>query len=697
MLSATQITTPTIGATLPFTVTRDGRTLTPVLTIRTDRRWLTERAVLSPASLATQQLVATGPGEVVVNVSAEGLTDSVTVRVVPPKPLVTALSGPTGRTHLAAGDTLTVRGYAMHQVTPTQLFPASLGLVAAAPSDSATLRLITSVETVGSCGGRAASYHLVPTNVDVEIPLTTSYTRARSGELTLAAGESAPLTSGATGCLRLAPAVANARYLLAWVDDRRIVQAQTQFEVPYPADMMVTLQDQSGPATLRAMPSVTPSAPSRTFSAGWSAGRMTSAPFPTSAALQQPINDPPFSACSTTPTSPDWAIYCRTTPWVVGATFNYQPIASGRAATTARIIAVSPKVVAAVIQADSSLIAPLALTRIQETLDFLSSQYLAFIRASFGNSRDPISSPGSGQLVVMFEAGGVKNTIRSNSDFTVPSGAFSHTSMLLTASNCYAVPQACNLPGVDEIMVHEIVHTAQFLWNRETRNGVQPFGQTWSLEGGAVLHQVFTDLERNGVSWTANTQFESFAPSDPRRLISVFTGGIVTSFTAGYFSSAAFLRDLMQRLVVEHNVPFTVAIQEVQIGAMEGWYGIGVGGVSYGQGLVPRMRARLGPSWDPVQAMLQWTMSEAADDLTNNPLYQDVTNHTSPREFNGLYVHNGISPSGGVTAGSGLLVSTSAPSGNSGVFQIDDPAAGGSYTTTSSVGPSVHWLLLRVR
>ena len=61
------------------------------------------------------------------------------------------------------------------------------------------------------------------------------------------------------------------------------------------------------------------------------------------------------------------------------------------------------------------------------------------------------------------------------------------------------------------------------------------------------------------------------------------------------------------------------------------------------------------------------------------------------------YVHNGVTPSGGVSAGSGATTSKTSPSGNSGVFQFDDAAAGGSYVATSTVGGSVRWMVLRVR
>ena len=697
-MSATLLTTPTIGATLAFTVTRDGQAVTPTLTVRTERRWLTERAVLNAGSLAARQLVAAGPGEVVVNVAADGLTDSVIVRVVPARPLITALSGPAGRTHLGTGDTLAIRGYGMQTVVPDQLFPGTLGVSKATTSDSATLRLVTSAAASGGpCTGRTVAYRFMPTNVDLEIPVGTPYTRARAGELALATGEAVALTSTAAACLRVAPQAANARYLLAWVDDRRMVQAETQFEVPAPGDVTVQLQDQSGPPATVSGAVFAAAAPAPDAFAPMGSSGRTSSLMASRAQAASAFMDVPFAACGSTPTAAAWAIYCRTTPWVVGATFNFQPTAVGRPATTARIVATRPKVVAAVIQADESFLAPAALTRIEATLDFLDTQYLASLRQSLGTTRDVVTSPGSGQLVVMFEAGGTANTIRTTTDGSVPQGAFSFVSMLLNATNCYAIPANCNDGGVDPIIVHETTHTYQFLSNRELRNGQSPFGQSWSLEGGAALHEMLTALERHSIAWNANTQFESFAGSDPRRQTAIFTNGNVGPFTLGYRGSAAFFRYLAQRLVTERGMTWTDALREVQIGSIEGWYGIGFGGASYGQGLVPRMRTRFGPSWHPADALLEWTMAQAADDLTTNPRFQDLTSRTAPREVNGLYVHNGVTPSGGVSAGSGTTTSKTSPSGNSGVFQIDDAAAGGSYVATSTVGGSVRWMVLRVR
>ena len=63
----------------------------------------------------------------------------------------------------------------------------------------------------------------------------------------------------------------------------------------------------------------------------------------------------------------------------------------------------------------------------------------------------------------------------------------------------------------------------------------------------------------------------------------------------------------------------------VLVGALEGWYGINEENQEHGAGLTKRMQKVLGSQWNPTDALLQWTMSEAADDLPSNKTYQNLT------------------------------------------------------------------------
>jgi hypothetical protein len=70
------------------------------------------------------------------------------------------------------------------------------------------------------------------------------------------------------------------------------------------------------------------------------------------------------------------------------------------------------------------------------------------------------------------------------------------------------------------------------------------------------------------------------------------------------------LRDLQARLVAA-GMPREAAMAEVSRGAVEGWYGAdGEGGAS--AGLAGRMRARLGPAWDPAARRGESVLSAAS-------------------------------------------------------------------------------------
>ncbi len=127
---------------------------------------------------------------------------------------------------------------------------------------------------------------------------------------------------------------------------------------------------------------------------------------------------------------------------------------------------------------------------------------------------------------------------------------------------------------------------------------------------------------------------------------------------------------------------------------MEGWWGINAGNQQNGSGLTARMRARLGASWNPTDALLDWTMSTAADDLTSNPKYQNLT----IRQFMPSTGSNRIRPHGDALR-DGVSVTVRRQSGNTGVFELED-LSGGSYVASATVAgtasDTLEWLLLRI-
>jgi hypothetical protein len=156
--------------------------------------------------------------------------------------------------------------------------------------------------------------------------------------------------------------------------------------------------------------------------------------------------------------------------------------------------------------------------------------------------------------------------------------------------------------------------------------------------------------------------------------------------TWGYYDASSLLRDLQSRLVAA-GVPREAAMAEVSRGAVEGWYG--AGGVS--AGLAGRMRARLGPAWDPAAAVLLWTASQAADDQTSstalaNPTYYGV----------GGDERYGWKPAAEVRAGSGQGAEVTQVAGGSFYVRVKGGRAESTLSAVSST-PDTRWMIARVR
>lgn len=114
------------------------------------------------------------------------------------------------------------------------------------------------------------------------------------------------------------------------------------------------------------------------------------------------------------------------------------------------------------------------------------------------------------------------------------------------------------------------------------------------------------------------------------------------------------------------------------------------------------MQARLGAAWNPTDALLQWTMSQAADDQTSNPHYQNLTFRRHYIESNGLPLVGFVGPDALIVGGSSTQASALRGPGTTGFFVIDDDQLGGSYVPGASIGgvaapDAVAWLILRVR
>lgn len=173
-------------------------------------------------------------------------------------------------------------------------------------------------------------------------------------------------------------------------------------------------------------------------------------------------------------------------------------------------------------------------------------------------------------------------------------------------------------------LAHETAHLYQMMYMHASRplpgQATRTGATFWGVEGGANLMSYEMLRRIANVAPDANHDWRAPAPSIAVSLFQLRAqpgGGVLT---AGYDNAMGFMRDLITRRM-EAGETHEVAMREVSRGVLEGWYGHD--GVADRQGLVSRMRARLGAGWSASSALLDWALSYVGDDRTPNPIYQD--------------------------------------------------------------------------
>ena len=678
------VTLSTMGSTVPVTVTVGGTPVNATFTLRSEVRWIHTQGVLEDLQLEEGSIVARAPGRAVVNVATQGQTDSIIVNVVPTRPLVLEIVPPGGQRHVGDGDTIQLRGYQMDQVTADNVVvpgaTVQLGI-----SDSANVGVIIPTAAAGLCKGSAAiSFQFS----GIDGSGGGDLTRKRVGEVALGVGEAKRLTDTEAACIRLAPANGS-RYLLAYADTRLTTKAQTTTERPYPDSIVVTAADHSVPSTARQSTAVTP--PAHVL------------PGPDLHDRLWRLSDVDAMATATTqfarvpagcPFIDHFIAFCRATPWTNGEAFTYYPAARSDPPTgQARVIALRGNLVLAVFLPDSSRLALGIAERADSMLQFMADRGATLYRNTFGLAGFSTTTDESGQLLLMLEdvdhGGSFANW------WPDPTGGghgrWAKVSLGLAGQWTHGSSAAQVLP----IVAHELFHTYQYRWRFEAAEPWRgTLGTFWAVEGGATFANIELSREFANVPFLSNYQLPVSVPDDDPFRFYLRHGG---ALRLGDFLSrggvASFMRDLVQRLVLDGGLSFDDAVREVEVGAMEGWWGINAEDQRLGSGLTTRMRAWLGESWNPTDALLDWTMSTAADDLTSNPKYQNLT----IRQVMPSTGSNRIRPHGLLT--DGLSVTVRRQSGNTGVFELED-RSGGSYVASATVAgtasDALEWLLLRI-
>jgi hypothetical protein len=134
------------------------------------------------------------------------------------------------------------------------------------------------------------------------------------------------------------------------------------------------------------------------------------------------------------------------------------------------------------------------------------------------------------------------------------------------------------------------------------------------------------------------------------------------------------------------------ALAQVARGAVEGWYGIDAAGVRR-QGLSQRVRAVLGAGWDPADAVLLWTLTQASDDQTdaaelNNAVYDHVSDPGNPNAWKPAIDE--------VQAGRGFAYQVTRGAGTSFFVRMKDGGEGGTVALTATVA-GTRWMVARLK
>lgn len=657
-----------VDDSVALTATKDGR---PVggLTLRlvNETREVASLPVLRADALGRGVLRPGGPGRAILDVASPSGTTRITVRVEVTGPAVFAVGPlPPG----ASPDTVTLLGVGLGAVPLQGALRIGGVEVGLTHRDANTLRFPAVEVGVERCEGPAARTAGVAL-AGAQVPADLAVPVRREGEIRLRTGEFTFLSDRETKCLRLP--VTRGEYVLAWVDLRQEVQGRGGW-AGWPTDpYAVRIVDRTG-----------------------AGAQGTGAPAPatprTAGAPREPMGSDPGhlrleaagaeGECSDTDFSRP-TFWCRSKPWVVGDRMTIREPGSWPAvfvtATVAKVYG-NGRFPLAVVDGDDSD----ALARFRQGIDsampHVTGVSVPLFEAVFGTST-PNTSEASGQLLTII-------------------GDFQHSSV--GAGCCeggapWAVVTlgAWHAPWTSEVFylfTHEFAHAWQMRWffdHRPEGGDTWPTA-LWAVEGGADLLAYEAQRRYAGVPWRANRPLSSFddggKPDGPLFREALARG----EFGSGYADASSFFRDVVARLVAS-GTPLDEAYRELTLGSLEEWHGWDTRGTRR-IGLTERVRARM-PTWEIGDAMLLYTLSQGADDMTTvaalqNPFYRAVG---SDPQFAGAGFPRLL-----LTTGSGQQLLHPGPPTSLGYVRIEDGGAGGSIEISAD-RPHLRWAIARVR
>ncbi len=233
------------------------------------------------------------------------------LRVRPRTPVIQSIR--TSKPRVGLGDTISLKGYfAGLDRDAFSLGGRSLSILSA---DSASVLLAGHTIDRSVCA-RPAQGELVARGAESRVPLPV--TQQREGEIALAVGASRLLASGELGCLRTVP---GSTYFLAFMDPRRVEASRTREQDYVPgADFSTVGRD--------LLPADRSSAPQ-----GASSDRL---PLASSGPRMLPHRIPGLHERGASRALND--LGSPSTPWVVGDTFRYRPMATQFDSVTLKVV-----------------------------------------------------------------------------------------------------------------------------------------------------------------------------------------------------------------------------------------------------------------------------------------------------------------------------------------------------------------------
>lgn len=534
---------------------------------------------------------------------------------------------------------------------------------------SASLVLLVAGLALTACGGGSGggSGPVTGTQTPTTPPAGAASCQPQA-TVDLQPGQRLSLTSAQAACFRLQPK-SSARYVLAGFDGRNVESARSGPESAASDEPAYLLGD----GTASVAPTAIPSSANRTAApdAGDIVVRRTTAG----------DEADPFQ---------------RAAPWREGERFPVRR--RDGSASTARVVRIyGGRYVFAIVDADAGSHAARFLDQTGRGMDFMVREGLGVLERVFGAA--PATSAGSGQLLIVLAA------------WNPDEGAGLATTTAAQDGSGVSTYLWLNLevrPGVREgfdrldhpsyrlkVLAHELTHAWQMRYAYESQAAgarAVSFGPAWAMEGSADL--VAMDLVRRslGVGLTSNWDWQN----------TIRNGGDAVTYALepydtrgrlarGYFDASSFLRDLQLRLV-RSGLSADDAMAQVGRGALEGWYGVDGAGVRR-QGLAARMRTVLGSGWDPAEAVLLWTATQAADDQTSNPeLNNPVYSRAADPE--GSYAWKAAVDE--VKVGRTFAYEVRRVAGSSFFVRVEDDGRGGTLAAASSVN-AARWMIVRVK